>query len=308
MHCRAAAAVLALLAGCGGDAGTPDDTPGPPPDPLPPAGTSRWAAYELDSDADGMLDAITLYAYDEAGRRAAETTYRVLDGQPASDPVVQTRWRYDGFGRVTGITVSDRAAGTETTSTLAYGPDGRLATRHDLVSPYAVSFETRFTWRDGRLVEAVRSGAGAGRYQVSYGADGFVSTLRFDGTQGWSIEYRYAWRPDGQPLQAIGDDGQILVVRDFRYDADGRRVDTLVQDDGLDVLAVRLAHDAQGRLSTLSYDDFPDSSGFVPERIGRYRWEAAACQQTRVPDLPPHAAQLDAGLIAPDNVTFGCAP
>lgn len=57
----AASGSAALLPACGSGSGAPDDTPGPPPDPLLSAGIMRWASLERDQGADGTVEFITVY-------------------------------------------------------------------------------------------------------------------------------------------------------------------------------------------------------------------------------------------------------
>lgn len=296
--------VVLLVAACGGDGPAPAAGP---PDPLPPAGASRWAAVERDVDADGSVDLITLYDYDAAGRPAAEKQYRAVGGVPAGPPQRELRWSYDGFGRITGIVESEPGSPRETRTTLEYGADGRLALRRDERLPTHADSETRFVWRDGRIVEAVRSGASAGRFALGYGADGLVEQVEYTSSAGDMFVTRYRWRPDRQLASAV-EESLIFVVYLLDYDAAGRHVSTLVRDDGIDVVAMQLGRDAQGRVSEVAEDDFPDSVGFVADRVTRYRWEAARCQPVLMPVVPPYRLLTGAGQVASDNLWIGCGP
>lgn len=295
-------AALLLLAGCGGDAGEPGTT-----DPLPPATASRWAAVERDNDADGVVDEVWRYEYDAADRPAVERRYRAVAGVPTATPVRETLWTYAGDGRMTGIVEREPASGRQTTTTLEYDGDGRLALRRDQPPPPAAESQTRFVWRDGRLVEAVRSGPFSARTVLAYGADGRVASVERTDSQGSSFVTRYDWRPDGQVASSV-EESFIRTVYRFSYDAGGRLVSTLVSDDGLDIVAAQLSRDAQGRLIEVAEEDFPVGGFVAADRFTRYRWETARCQPVVMPVVPPYLGLSSAGQFAADNVWFGCGP
>lgn len=306
-------ALVQLVAACGG--GPEPAGPESVVDPPLPEGASRWAALEFDRDADGTVDEITLYRYDAADRRSVQLTYAALAGVPAGDPLRETHWTYDARGRMSGIRVRDAAAGRETTTSFGYGSDGTLDSRRETATPAGTVRDTQYSWRDGRLAEAVASGgSGPGRWLVEYGSDGFVSRVLVLGN-GFDNEEDYRWRPDGGLLSAVFlldvSYGGASFSYDLEYDAAGRLLTTRGQDDGLEVSQTRLSHDAQGRLTEVAQDNQPSAGpggSFVARRIWRYRWETARCQPVPVHGLPPHREQLEAGLISPANTSFGCGP
>jgi hypothetical protein len=303
-----AAVTLALLGSCGG-ADSPsqvDDTGTPPPPPVLPAKESRWAALEVDSDADGMADQITLFEYDTANRRSTRTAYLAADGVPVGEATGQTRWDYDAQGRV--AIILSRGTGWERTSIFTYDAAGRVATQSDTLFPDGTIVQYQYRWRDGRLVErTIGSGATpSGSHVLDYGDDGFVSSIRQSGSAG-SGSTTYGWRPDGQPLGQINDNVEFISAEYYSYDDAGRHIGTRFTDDGYEYVTARVRHDAQGRLTEIAYgnpvDDFAD---LVPSSVDRYRWETAPCQPVEIPGMPP--LREGSGLLSPTNVSFGCGP
>lgn len=306
-RCAATWMLSALLAACGGGGGGgTSEEPGPPPDPLPPAGSSRWAAIEGDSYADGTIDSVTRYSYDDQGRRVAERSYAVVDGVVAAEPSGERLWSFDRWSRITGTVYRNSAGGVVTTA-YDYGADGRLAAQH--TASDGSSTDTRFIWRDGRIVETrtSRTGStGAVVYLFSYDENGRVSSVDLDPSAG-EHHAGYGWRPDGRPSGASFYSG-FTASYAYDYDADGRHVVTSFDDDGLYFEEARLAYDAQGRLVQVETGQPPDAGDFMPYFRTHYRWEPGPCQPLRMPGEPPHRASLMAGLISADNVSFGCAP
>lgn len=301
----AAGWICVLLAGCNGGGGS--DEPAPPPDPLPPAGTSRWATLERDEGADGSVEQLVRYSYDTQGRRSAARTFAVADGVVADAPTHERLWSFDRWSRIVG-TVDRYSSGTVVTTTHVYGADGRLASQR---AAYEWgSIDTQFVRRDGRIVE-VRS-VQSGRTEVAvtrltYGSDGRVATAVAD-PGGAEFDARYAWRPDGRPA-AMGIYTGFLASYGYQYDAGGRHVSTSYNDDGIYFERAELAHDAPGRLLRVDRGQAPEEgSPFVPTVRSHYRWEAAPCQPLAVPGEPPSIEDAMAGLVSADNVTFGCAP
>ncbi|MFT3954571.1 MAG: hypothetical protein QM722_09335 [Piscinibacter sp.] len=304
-ECAVACVLGGLLAGCGGGE---SEEPGPPPDPLPLAGGSRWAALEHDEDADGTIDEITLYSYDGQGRRTAARSYRAVAGVPDGEPTHELLWSFDRWSRIVG-SIERFASGWVVTTSHHYGADGRQATRRTVAGN--LTLDDHFSWRDERIVEitTVRSDR-ADRFvgRVAYGSDGRVSEVTRDpGWLGDGYQARYLWRPDGRPV-AMSVYSGFVASYGFRYDADGRLVATSYNDDGIYFEEARLAHDAQGRLVQVEVGPAPEGGGFVPASRSRYRWERALCQPLVMPGEPPHHDWSMAGLVSADNVSFGCAP
>lgn len=305
-----------LLGGCGGGGDGspgpgpgpgPGEEPGPPPDPLPPAGASRWAAIERDGDADGAVDSITLYSYDEQGRRSAARTYAVVAGVTAAEPTRERLWTFDRWSRIVG-SVDRTGTGSATTQSFVYGADGRLASQHTTITPAGISTDTQFVRSDGRIVEARSVYTGSSTVAVtrlSYGDDGRVSSVDFDP----SGEYyaNYWWRADGRPAGMNVYSG-FTASFGFTYDADGRLVATSYNDDGIYFEESHLSYDEQGRLALVERGVPPEGGDFAPFSRVRYRWEAGLCQPLVMPGTPPYEESATAGLISADNVSFGCAP
>lgn len=297
---RIALTGLAALAGCGGD-----DPVAVPEEPLP-LGGSRWASQEFDNDADGIVDLVTVYRYDAEHRRAGEALYAAVGGAPDGPVLQETTWTYDSAGRVVGIRTQDARTGRGSETTVSYGADGRLETRHDVSSPGGITRDTRFVWRGGRIVEAALSGASASQVMLTYGADGRIASVVGPGLPGYT-DNRYAWRADGQVASVVGEGPGTIVSYTFGYDGGGTLLSSRVSDDGLEFES-QLAHDAQGRLAEVAEGDVAAPGTFQPYSVRRYRWEAAPCRPVRMPVLPPHREDVSAGLVSATSVSFGCAP
>jgi hypothetical protein len=303
----AATALGLLLGGCGGGGDTSEE-PGPPPDPLPPAGMSRWAAIEGDANADGTIEGITRFAYDDQGRRIAQRSYAVVDGVAAAEPSSERLWSFDRWSRIVGVEyrTSSRAV---VTATYTYGADGRLAAQHAVYDWGAM--DTRYTWRDGHIVETASNPSTSAQVRVTrytYDGDGRVSSARYSlGTYEGESDARYAWRPDGRP-SAISVYTGFTASYGFVYDAGGQLVATTYNDDGIYFEEGRLGYDAQGRLLQVEIGPPPEGGDFAPATRVRYRWEAGLCQPLLMPGAPPHAEGAMTGLVSADNFSFGCAP
>lgn len=306
---RAASWMLCLLlGGCGGGEDA-DDEPGPPPDPLPPAGASRWAALESDANADGTLDGFTRYTYDDQGRRMAARRYAVVDGAAATEPSFERLWSFDRWSRVVGRVDRSVSKGVPSTvtNTYTYGADGRLAAQHTVYA-WGTS-DTRYTWRGDRIVgttsvESTSAQVSVMRY--TYDGNGRVSSATLDPASG-EYDAHYGWRPDGRPSGMSVYSG-FTASYDFVYDADGWLVATTYNDDGLYFEEARLGYDAQGRLLQVDVGLPPEGGAFTPTTRVRYRWEAGLCQPLIMPGAPPYSEWPMAGLESATNVSFGCAP
>jgi hypothetical protein len=303
----AAATVLGLLlGGCGSGGG---DDPAPPPDPLPPAGTSRWAALEQDRDADGVMDGLTRYAYDDQGRRSAQRSYTVVEGVVAAEPTRELLWSFDRWSRIVGLVdrFVSRGAPSTVTTTYTHGADGRLAAQRT-VYDWGTS-DSRYTWRDGHIVETTSVRSNSAEVSVTrytYDDDGRVSSVLLDPAAG-EYDARYGWRPDGRPSGMSIYSG-FTASYGFVYDAGGRHVASTFNDDGIYFEEARLGYDAQGRLLQVEVGPPPEGGDLAPASRVRYRWETGRCQPLVMPGPPPHHEWSMAGLVSADNVSFGCAP
>jgi hypothetical protein len=298
-----------LLGACGGggDGGVADpvEEPGPPPDPLPLAGNSRWAAQEQLSLTDGSVTAITLYSYDAQGRRTAERHYRVVAGVREAEPLREMVWSFDSYSRIIGIVTRGPASGAVTTTSVRYGADGRLASERSESKPAGATVDVVYRWRDGRIAEVTRTSPDSARVNttaISYGIDGRVSLWAQE-----DLSTSFTWRPDGR-LAGMSEWSGFLGTHDFGYDAQGRHVTTSYNDDGLYFEEARLSYDPQDRLLEVSVSGGFDDGKLEPSIRARYRWEAGPCQPLIVPGAPPHIAWRMAGLVSADSSSFGCAP
>lgn len=292
-------AALAALAGCGGD-----DPVAASEEPLP-LGGSRWASQEIDNGADGTVDLVIVYRYDADHRRAGEALYAAVGGAPDGKVLQETTWTYDGAGRMVGIRIQNAQTGRGAETTVTYGPDGRLETRHDVSSPEGFTLDTRFVWRGGRIVEATLSGASVSQVMLTYGADGRIARVVGSGLSGF-ID-RYAWRTDGQVASVVDDGPGTRQSTSFNYDAAGTLLSSRENDDGLESES-QLAHDPQGRLTEVARGAVAAPGAFQPYSLRRYRWQAAPCRPVRMPVLPPYREDVSAGLVSATSVSFGCAP
>lgn len=140
--------------------------------------------------------------------------------------------------------------------------------------------------------------------RITYGSDGFVSSVERD-----SENYEnYRWRPDGRPMRYVVVAGSA-VSYDFSYDAAGRHIATTLEGDGYYDEETHLSQDFQGRLVQADIGIKPgDGEAFAPIYRLRWRWESGLCQPVIVPGEPPRGELSVAGLISPKNISFGCAP
>ena len=291
------------LAGCGGDDSSDGDPPQPPvatPLPLPPAGTSRWAAVELDHDGDGLAEVIWRYEYDSAGRRTAEFEWNAQRGISIGEPVFVRRWTYDSLSRLVSASV-DGGYRSGYLIEGTYGSSGLLASTRSKYKDSGDWEEIRYTWQGQRMVEYAEVGLKGTlwKYILSYDSGGRINRIEWPQAD---YEQYFRWRADGQLIGAGSSGGGEGMGISLEYDNAGRLVSSMQYDMG-DGPVSNYFYDRRGRVERISAET---SSYPVRPLDYRIRWEDGLCQPVYRLGAPPEWDWLTNQAHA-DGTTFGCA-